>query len=234
MSRKGIYYNRTNTCDKCIEKGIETKLIKGKAYRKHNEYGNWTGRWICASCWNKDYQKNNPNSYTNTIKPIANHRTGNLNPNYNTTKGIRSQKLACELYGWKDLNIENDNYANGTPLDCYDPRTVLYHQVQGRFYNSERGYWPFTGFEDEWKKIFENMICFCFSKDGKIVERIYKFPWKDIMERTSATIYKNPIDRWHNPITPGWYEEHRITDEDELRKANGIWKKILEENNDYK
>lgn len=51
------------------------------------------------------------------------------------------------------------------------------------------------------------MILYCFDKDRKIIERIYIFPWAEILKRTSITIYKN-VYKW----IP-WYEQYRIRDE---------------------
>lgn len=107
------------------------------------------------------------------------------------------------------------------PIDCYDQKTGLYHQVQGRYYNSKRGLWRSNDFKKEQKKKFETMVCFYFSEDGKIVERIYKFPENVVKNRGSVKIVKSPVKGIH------WYQQYRITDEDELKKANNIWKKIV-------
>lgn len=178
--------------------------------------------YLCESC----YKKYDPNSFVNIQKSLRNCRTRNHNSNFPQAKAIKSQKLACELYGWIDLNKENDHYTS--PIDCYDPNTGLYHQVQMRYYDSIERRWPFTKFEGEWKKIFEYMVCFCFSKDGKTVERIYKFPWKEIMRIKGISIYKNSTaGRYSTPVT-SQFEQYRVKDEDELKKANEIWKKIID------
>lgn len=230
MTKKiNIYYNRTNTCDNIIAIGFSwrrcgEKLVPRKAIREKNKNGNLTGRWICNKCYLKDYHKR-PDSQVNIQKSLANRRIGNLDPNSEQAKGDKSQELACELYGWEDLNKKYDNY--NTPIDCYDPRTGLYHQVQGSYYNYIEKYWFFGNFEREWEKIFEYMICFCFNKYGKIVERIYKFPKEEIERVKGITIFRNPtVGRYSTPFTP-WYEKYRITNEDELKKANEIWREIL-------
>ena len=223
-----IPYNETGTCDNCRELGINTKLLPGKAVREKDVSGNYTGRWLCIKCYGKihyhNFYKYNPNNQWNSLKKIVNCRTGNLDPSCSTAKGKKSQKLACKLYGWIDLNEENDNYK--VPIDCYDPKTGFYHQVQGHNYNSLEGLWPFTHFDREWKKKYEDMVCFCLSKDGKIVERIYIFPKEEIDKRTIIGVYKTSTDRWGNKKIH-WYEQYRVKDEEELKRANSIWKAIV-------
>jgi len=209
-------HNETNTCNRC---GINFDKATGNPLREYDKDGNKTKNWICKNCWhNIDYRKRS-DSTNNIIKSLANCRTGSLDPNCITAKGNNSQKLACILYGWKDLNEENDNYNSS--LDCYDPKTGLYHQVQGHYYNYIDGIWYFSGLEREWKKIYDNMICFCISKDGKIVERIYKFPKEEIMRITNIGITKN------SSRASGWYEQYKVLDEKELERANEIWNEII-------
>ena len=56
-----------------------------------------------------------------------------------------------------------------------------------------------------------------------LFQRIYKIPWKEIIERKSMSIYKNLVYKGC-----GWYEEYRVADKDELKNANDIWKKIID------
>lgn len=223
------YYNKTNICNKCREcNDITDKsiLYPLKAYKEKDKNGNETGRWVCTRCWSKNYQKFNSNSQVNIKKSLANCRTGNGDPNSDNIKGKRSQKLACRLYGWKDLNEENNDYT--TPIDCYDPKTGLYHQVQGRYYNSVYQLWAFSSFERELGKKYKSMICFCISNDGKIIERIYIFPWREIMIVKGISVYKNPTDS-HGNIKISFYDKYGVIDEGELKNANKIWTQILKE-----
>lgn len=236
IGTKLISYNKTNICPRCREDnqryGVELSdksiLYPKNARHDVNKEGKHTEEYVCKRHYDLDYQRYDPNSNSNMIKSMRPCRIGKQDPNSNQIKGKKSQKLASRSYGWEDLNEKYDN--NRTPIDCYDPKMGLYHQVQGRHYNSIDEKWAFTEFEREREKIFEDMICFCFSKDGKIVERIYKFPLKEIMERTSAVIYKNPTD-WVGDPKIAWYEKYRVKNEDELKKANEIWIQILEEEN---
>lgn len=155
-----------------------------------------TGRWICRNCYWIEY---NRDDYVERYK-IGHRKTGNL------------------VYLNHMIGDNYDNYKS--PIDCYDPKTGLYHQVQGRCYYSVQGTWPFSGFKREWKKIFENMVCFCFSKDGKIVERIYKFLWEEIMRVTGITVFNN--DNYHR------YDKYKVIDKEEIKKVNDIWKEIID------
>ena len=80
----------------------------------------------------------------------------------------------------------------------------------------------FGDLENEYEKIYENMVVFCYSKDWKIVERIYIIPWKEIEYRKTIAIVKDPSKGVQ------WYKKYRMTDKDELNKANEIWTRILE------
>lgn len=217
------YYNRTNTCDRC-GKSFEN-IGWQNPRREYNKENNWTGKWVCKSCYTKNYNKSNSNSCHNLVKSLRNCRTGNLDPNCCTAIGNKSQDLACKLYNWVDLNKQNDNYTTGTPIDCYDSKTGLYHQVEGRLFNrlsGANGGWPFSGIEREWKKLFEDMICFCYSKDGKIVERIYKFPKEELIGRTNITIIKNPMNKHGTSSIIPWYEKYRVNDKEELKMVNNL------------
>ena len=218
------HYNKTNTCDICreeYEKHGKELTDKSILYPRNvlletDKEGNKTREYVCRRHGYGNYQRYDPNSQHNLLKQIGDRRIGNQDPNSSNAKGDNSLELACILYGWIDLNEKNDNYSGGTPLDCHDPKTGLYHQVQGRYYNSVYQWWYFTGFEDEWKKIFENMVCFCFSEDGKIVERIYIFSKKEIERVKGISIYENPSKGGQQN------EQYRRTDKDELKKANEI------------
>lgn len=58
------------------------------------------------------------------------------------------------------------------------------------------------------------MICYCASKDGKIIERIYIFSWEEILRRKSITVVKS--------YNYGWHEDYRVKDEEVLNKVNKI------------
>lgn len=219
------HYNETNSCDRC-GKSFE-ELGWGHPLKEYDEKGEWTKKWDCPTC----QSKYDPNSYGNTIRSVRNCRTHNQNPNFSQTKGDKSQELACGMYGWEDLNKKNDNYTRGTPIDCYDPKTGLFHQVRGRWYDSINRCWQFVHLERERFKEYEDMVCYCISKDGKRIERIYKIPLWKITERKSIGIYKYDIRRI--PYEDGWYEQYRVTDEEELKKANEIYQKISKEESEF-
>jgi hypothetical protein len=208
------YYNKTNTCEECK---IE-KLKPHNSARERNIEGNWTGRWLCWKCW----QRLDSFSFDSIQKALRGHRTNNLDQNSYSATGDKYQKLACIQFEWEDLNKKYDNY--NIPIDCYDPKTEMFHQIRGR--SSYYGTWALTRLEYERIKEFETMVIYCASNDGKYIERIYIFPKKEITKRNNITIYKTPTDNRGNPISP-WYEKYRVIDNNILIEANKIWKKII-------
>jgi hypothetical protein len=229
--KKKLEYKEGDICPICTEDNEITErsiLHPGRSFREHDKDGNETGRYICNKC----YEKYDPNSTNNAIKSVRNCRTGNQNKGHECTKGDIDIRIACEIYGYINLNKKNNNYSRGTPVDCYNPKTGLFHQIEGRFLKSIKTYiitrrryiyydvWPtFGDYGNEWDKEYKDMICFCKSKDGNRIERIYRFPFSEIIGRTFKII-KNPIRR-----IP-WYEKYRITDEEELKRANEILENI--------
>lgn len=207
-------YNDENRCEfiesngkRCSEQLYPSNARRFKIYEKFV--------WFCKMHGNRYYQKYDHNSQNNIIKSIANCRTNNENPNHPSTKGNKYVHLACILYGYIDLNKKYDNYKS--PIDCQDPMTGLLYQIQGRCYNSEDRDWNFASLEYEWHKEYADIICFCKSKDGKTIERIYRFPSWEIIGKIAITIYINKNDHW--------YDKYRVC-EDEIKKANEIWEII--------
>lgn len=126
-------YNETNTCDRCGKHF--SKVGWGNPRREYDKNGNPTGRWVCLVC-----------HYALKSK----RRTGDQDPNHSNVKGDKCQKLACLEFGWK--NKENDNYI--FPIDCLDPKTGLFHQIKGRWYDPIERCWRFGNLEGEqFKKI---------------------------------------------------------------------------------
>ena len=231
------YYGKI--CHMCTEEKDVTKrsvLCSGNSYLERDKDGKETGEMIC----HRHYMRrcnSRPDSTNNIKKSVTNTRIGNLAPSCSRAKGDMTQKLVHILYGWVDLNKENDNY--NSEVDFQDPITGLLHQVQGRSLavlstyitiNGEERYcegWGFANLEDEWHKNYEDMVLVCMSKDRIMIEEIYKIPFKNIYDldtdngRKSIGIMKNSRH--------GWYEEYRVKDLEELKMANEIWQNILEE-----
>ncbi len=216
--------NHTNTkCCICGSSESYIKYIDSNTkkpvylwYKRYETDGSWLDNaYMCNKCW----RRTSPNSFNNIQKSLRNHRINNLDSMSNSWKGDRYQKLACEQFGWEDLNKKNDSY--NSPLDCYNPKTGLFHQVRGRI--SYYGTWNFTRLENEWYKKFKTMVVYCADKNGNYIERIYIFPLEEIINRRTISIYKNPTDARGNPIVT-WYEKYRFKNEDGLKMANNIWK----------
>lgn len=84
-----------------------------------------------------------------------------------------------------------------------------------------------VSFINEHNKKFDYLIIYCANKDGKIIERIYIFPYSAITKTGQITIVKNPM-RGASYIIP-WYEKYRVIEESMLCNINKIWKDILKE-----
>lgn len=206
-----LYYNRTNTCDRCGE-----KLVLGKVWREYNREGNWTGNWVCGKC----QQRYDPNSLNNIIKSMANRRTGNINPNCTSAKGDLFEELTCRWRGVKNLNIENDNYESS--IDHSRDSELGIILTKGKFYDPVNGLWKQECKRDH-NKEFHNLIFYCVSNDGKIIERIYIFPKEEIIKRIGFAIVKNPTrtgGRYDQ-----WYEKYRC-DESIVKYVNNIFQII--------
>lgn len=207
-------------CYICGGDNLTTKT----AFSEGDEKGYRTGRWLCKKCYNK-VQNDKPDSCNNLLKSVSDRRTGNQNPDSPNAKGDLGEKLTCIWKGVDNLNDINDDYHS--PIDhSPDPITRIIYQTKISWYKSTYKYWK-NCLERELHKEFDQLIFYCISKDGKIVERIYIFPKNEIIKRTGISIYKNPTDCSGDPIIP-WYEKYRIIDEKIINEINEIWKKILE------
>lgn len=202
-------------------------ICKKQAERRERDIkGNKTGKLLCRKCYQIDYDKK-PGCGNQLKKELANRRTGNQNPNHSNTIGDLFEELTCRwrsivsIIPVENLNKKLDNHKS--PIDHTSDSELGIIQTGGRLYNSRNGMWGFGGLEREWEKKFDVIICYCASKDGKIIERIYIIPKKEIKDRRmSIAIYKNP-SRYV------WYEQYRIIDEGTIKKINEIWKDILRE-----
>ena len=173
---------------------------------------------MCKNCYNtRDYNKRSNCAHA-IMKSLTDRRTGNQDPNSSNAKGDKFQKVTCIWLDVDDLNIINDNYRS--PIDHSSHPKLGIIQTNGRFYDSYNQFWQLVT-KRSIKKDFDNLVFYCASKDGKIIERIYIFPRTEILKRHTITIVKNP--------SKGslWYEEYRVTDEETIKKVNDIWKKIL-------
>lgn len=213
------YYNRTNTCNIC---GINFDNASGNPTREYNKEGDWTGRWLCVNCWYSIDYRQRPDNLANIIKSLANHRTGNLDPNCTSAKGDLFEELTARWRGIKRLSIENDNY--GLPFDHSIDSELGVIETKGIFFNFRERRWGFSYNHRDYREI-DCMICYCASKDGKKIERIYIFPVEEVIKRTGIAIYKNPTNSSGCSIL-SWYERYRVKDKGVIDKINDIWKEI--------
>lgn len=239
-------YSKTNICPTCIEENNMSDniiLCSENAYHDIDKNGNRIEKIVCRRHHHKNYQKYDPNSQHNIIKSMSNRRIGNLTYDIHIFAD-HCEELTCKVFGIKNLNKEDDNYHS--PIDHSPiPEGILVMtrerlvdlsgkipQTKGSRITIRRvgilEYEDWHGnFVNEHNKKFDILIIYCINKDGNIIERIYIFPYSEIIKKGQITIVKNPI-RGTSHIIP-WYEKYRVTEEYMLCKANKIWKDIRKE-----
>lgn len=213
-------YNRTNICPRCREDNEisdRSILCPGEVYHDTDENGEKTGEWVCKIHGSRRYHRYYSDSDTNIKKSLRNRRIKNINPSSCQAKGDNFEELTSQWKGVKILSVENDCY-NG-PLDHSADSEGRIPQTKGKFYSPIYQKWGFGCFEKECGKKFDYEICYCASKDGKDIEKIYEFPKEEIILRQSIKIYNN--DHIH------WYDRYEIRDEKILKYVNMLWKKII-------
>lgn len=227
-----LRYKIGDICSRCIEeKDVTNKSIlrPGNVLQEKDKDGKKTERCVCSKHWKIDYEKYDPNSWSNTVKSIANCRTRCQDPNHSSTKGDIDLDVVCELYGYINLNKKYDNYT--TSIDCLDEKTDQLYQVKGSCYNTVYRYWSFGSLENEWKKQYKGMIFVCKSNDGKRIEEIYIIPPEEIKDKRK-TIAICKYDSKRRPYTDGWYEKYRIKGikrQEDIKRANEILQRKLQQ-----
>lgn len=216
---KGIYYNKTNACDKCGIKFDYLKKLGNHPHRECDNRGKETGKWLCHKCYAK-YR------YRITIGSIKDCRTKDYGLRSTNREGDKVQLLINLLEGFEDLNKKMDCY--NFPIDSIDPITGLGYQIKGLIYDSINMCWGFARLQKELHKEFHSIFLVCKSEDGKYIERIYKIP-KSKITTNGITIYKSPMNSRGTSVVTPWYEKYRIMDKDYINKANEIWEIILKE-----
>lgn len=214
------YYSKTNICSACREENNiadDIILYSGNAFRDIDKNGNKIEKWVCRRHKNKHYQKYAANSQHNIIKSMANRRIGNLTYDRHIF-GDHCEELTSRVFGIKNLNKEDDNYHS--PIDHSPipkgisvmtkerlidlsgkiPQTKGARITIRRIGILEYEDWH-VSFTNEHKKKFDHLIIYCASEDGNIIERIYIFPYSDIIKKEQITIVKDPM-RGASHITP--------------------------------
>lgn len=207
-------YNPTNICSLCRK---ENNITDNSILYPGNVLKVWVDQkkiWNCKKHGYK-YHNNNPNSNSNIIKSLRVRRNGQLKDARNLFAD-NCQTLTCELFEVENLNLKYDNY--NFPIDHSKHPILGILQTKGAHYKDDT--WRFCyNILCELDKKYDNMILWCVSQDGRIIERLYIIPKKETDKRSSIAIY-------NNPSRGQWYEKYRVTDKELLKKANDIWYKI--------
>lgn len=232
-------YSDDNICSVCREENTVTDksiLYPRNSFHNTDKNGNKTDEWVCKRHGERNYKRYNPNSLENKLKLVRNCRTGYIIDPYKIL-GNNCEEETYRLFGAKKSSEEFDNYR--LPVDhCPIPNGVSVKigeklldlsgnivQTKGGFYSSKYRWWSMKSLSRELTKKYDMLIFYCVSENGSTIERIYIFPYSEIIKRISIGIYRH--DPKGNLYLRGWYEKYRVTEEDTLKKANNIWKEII-------
>lgn len=204
--KENRYYNKTNTCDKCGRK-LEVGE-NGKIYREYKDE-NWTGNWLCYSCYEKYYIRKCDSVWSRN----CDWRNGRLDLYSPCGKAVISQRVTCEVFGIKDLNIELDDFR--TPID--HSRHPLYGILQSKLAVFGKGKWC-QNFENEYNKEFDYLVLYCMDVEMENIIRIYIIPKKEIIQRGCIAVIENPKRNV-------WYEKYRIVD---IKCYEDVYRNVLE------
>lgn len=237
-------YSSTNICPICIDEWKrgeselpdDSILHSGNVFHMTDARGEKMEELVCRNHGKWCYNKYSPNSRDNIRKTMADHRTGNLKDQGNIFAEV-CQKLTCELFDVDDLNKKLDHYC--TPYDHSHISKEISIEIEGKsldlsgkrlqtkgahFSIDIKGY-TFGYLKGEWSKDFDFEILWCVGEDGLKIDRGYMIP-KDKIYNTEIKKGIQTITIYKNPSRLSIYEQYRITDDDVIKKANEIWKKI--------
>lgn len=181
---KPNYWNKTNTCDKC-----GTKLVNTHPLREYDNNRNWTGKCLCQKCsYNSDFRDNN------------------LDPNSDHGKGYIGEQVTCITRHLENLNIINNDF--NSPIDHSIDLELSILQTKLSTYRIKKNNWSVNlineidGFGD--LKEFDNLIYHCMDINMQNIVKDYIFPCEELIGRKSITITKDRKKGF------AWYDEWEV------------------------
>lgn len=153
---------------------------------------------MCEICYKNDY-------YLNTQKldhrygHMANSRTGNLARYSLQGKAVIGQWIGAKTLDIKDLNIENNNFAEHIDLSYHN----IYGDMAVKTKTLRYGEWKVGNVKN---LNFDNLLTLCMDKYShwKNVERAYVIQVHELRSRSGFAIVKD------SSRCPGWYEKYRV------------------------
>ncbi len=200
-------YNPTHTCYRC---GRSFDEVLGHPTREKDNDGKFIG-WDCANCW----EKYDPNSNTNIIKPKADCRNNNLDPNSNAGIGYITTVLVKKFLGIEDCFDKTDNF-NYRGYDMIEHKYWGKIDVKGssllhRNYNSNTLWHSFHTVKNNKPNFF---FCIGYDKNRKHVIVVYIIPNNEEVKAVQAIgVPLTEYSKWH---------EFRVSEE-EIKKWDDIF-----------
>lgn len=151
--------------------------------------------------------------YRDNIAHITDSRNNFLDPISAPGIGYIFQNITCRARKVDDLNIVNNDF--NSPLDhSIDVELGIIQSKGSKYYHNCTWHCVWI---NEHEKDFDHLIFYCMDKDMKNVERVYIFPWEEVLKRSNITIYKNSIG--------GWYRKYRVDE----KPFNDAYHELLED-----
>jgi hypothetical protein len=82
-------------------------LISGSTYREYDTNGNFTGRWLCKSCYTQDYNRR-PDSHAGLLRLMSKWRNKELSRYCTSGKAFIGEQIWCKARGVENCNIKEE------------------------------------------------------------------------------------------------------------------------------
>ena len=168
--------HKDTVCSNC---GSST--TSGGWLKKRDKNGSWDGGYICMVC----YQN-----------PAC--RSGELDPNSSTYKGMIGVETVAKVLGDKDCTI----MKQGLPFDICSIQSIKYGKIEVKTvtYSLKYGTWVTNSIKPS---LFDTLFIVCTDNKFENIFRVYIIDGIEVGNRKTIPIYKN-LSRG------GWYEEFRV------------------------
>lgn len=187
MGRKSGGYLKGRKCCRC---DADLSIEKHHGYREYNDKGQWTGKWLCQSCWDLYSSE----STHNAIKFVTNCRNDQIGKYKTQGKGIIGEAVIAKVRKLDIISIQMDNFRFKFDLSI----DQQYKRIQAKFRIPLYGECNVVFGDDH---NFDTLFVLYTSKGMKDIERVYAIPEKELYDKKGIRIVNNDSIRgskWEN------------------------------------